>query len=119
MDELMKFTMDAINDIVSFKLYDKFDITIPLKDWKFMCQKRWFTNKPTQHEVEVEFGVCGARGASNNEEANKIVRKTIEALRGFIEEDTMLECKKHLDSSKRIIGHMDENGHISFSEAEE
>ena len=34
-NKLLEFTMDVINDIVSFKLYDKFDIIIPIKEWKF------------------------------------------------------------------------------------
>ena len=106
MDKLLKFSMDIIKETVFFKLYDKFDIRIPIKEWKFMCQKRWLTNKPTQHKVEVEFGVCGARNASDNNEANEIVKKTIESLHGFIEEDTLSECRKHLDGPKRIIGHM-------------
>ena len=83
MDRLLKFSLNEICDTVSFKLYDKFDIPIPAKEWIFMCRKRWFTDNPTQHEVE--FGVCGARSAFNHDEANDIVRKTIEALHGFMD----------------------------------
>ena len=97
MDKLLDFTMDTSSETVSFTLYDRFNIIIPVKEWEFMCQKRWFSDTPTQQEVEVEFGVCGARDASDNDEANEIVKKTIEALHDFIEEDTILECQKHLD----------------------
>ena len=118
MNKPIDFIINTNNGTASFPLYGKFNITIPLNEWEFLCQKRWFSNTPSQHEVEIEFGVCGARSASDNNEANEIVNKTIEALHGFIEEDTIAECEKHLDSSKRIIGHMNENGDIFFSEEE-
>lgn len=89
MTRLLDFTVNSGKKTVTFTLYNRFDITIPIEEWEFMCQKRWFSDTPTQHEAEVEFGVCGAEDASDNDEANEIVRKIIEALHGFIEEDTV------------------------------
>ena len=118
MDKLLDYSVDTDSETVSFRLYDKFDISVPAKDWGFLCQKRWFTDKPSQEEVEAEFGVCGARGALDNDEANMIAKKTIETLRGFIEEDTVQECEKRLDSPKRLVGHISKSGDIYFSEAD-
>lgn len=114
MEDLLDYTIS--NNKVSFYLYDVFNIVIPIDYWEFMCQKRWFTDTPTKHEVEVEFGVCGARKAANDDEANEIVKKAIETIYDFVEEDTILECEEHLDNSKRIVGHMDEKGTVYFSE---
>lgn len=72
---------------VCFELYGKFTIAIPANDWAFMCEKRWFSDEPLTADVEAEFGICGAREANDNEEANDIVRKTIAAYKRIMHAD--------------------------------
>ncbi len=75
-----------------FRLYDKFTITISIKDWSFMCEKRWFSKEPNIEDVEAEFGVCGAREAQNDAEANKIVQKTVDTYKRIMHADVESDC---------------------------
>lgn len=109
-NKLLEFTMDVINDIVSFKVYDKFDITISMKDWKFMCQKRWFTNRPYKDEVEAEFGLYGARNAKTSEEAFQCVKECIEDLKSVIGADIKDQCNKLIDSDISTFLTIDKDG---------
>ncbi len=58
---------------VHFTLYDKFDICLPIEHWRFMCEKRWFSDYPDREAVEAEFGLYGARRAKSSEEAQRCV----------------------------------------------
>lgn len=102
-----------------FQLYDKFTIKLPIEDWVFMCNKRWFSDTPKTEDVEAEFGICGAREAKNDEEANTIVQKTVNAYKRIMYADVEADCRELLHSTSKTIGRMDQNGHIYFEEAEE
>lgn len=115
---MSKIKPDFLKDTneVRFTLYGKFNITIPVDDWNFMCEKRWFSNSPTKHEVETEFGVCGARSASDNDEANEIVLNTIKAYKRILQHDEEDDGRISLNSSSRLVAKMDKNGKIYFVE---
>ncbi len=104
---------------VRFRLYDKFEIFIPVEDWAFMCKSRWFSEEPATADVEAEFGVCGARSARNNEEANEIVQKTINAYKRMMHADIKEDCRELLKSTPKTVARIDKNGHIYFDEAED
>ena len=70
-----------------FTLYDKFSIFLPISDWVFMCERRWFSDEPERADVEAEFGVCGARSAKSNEEANEIVQNTVYSYKRMMNTD--------------------------------
>ena len=104
---------------VCFRLYDKFDICLPIKDWAFMCERRWFSDMPKLSTVEAEFGVCGAHDAQNNEEANAIVQKAVNAYKRMMHADIEEECRNLLDSTSKTVARVDDEGHIYFEEVQD
>lgn len=116
--------MDTINadytkviGSVYFELYDTFSIVIPINDWVFMCDKRWFSDEPQRADVEAEFGACGAREARTNEEANEIVRKTIAAYKRIMNADIESDCRRLIDSTSKTVAKIDKTGNLFFEEA--
>ncbi len=101
---------------VNFSLYDKFNITISIDDWLFMCKNRWFSDEPLREDVEAEFGVCGARSAKDNKEANMIVNKTIGTYKRIMQTDIEKDCRKTLNSTSKTVARIDKNGNIYFEE---
>jgi hypothetical protein len=116
MSELLKPDFASEPEHVRFKLYNRFLITMPIKDWVFMCKNRWFSDEPEIADVEAEFGVCGARQAKSDEEANEIVRNTVKTYRRIMHADIETECRKFLDSTVRTVARIDENGKIFFED---
>ena len=104
---------------VCFRLYDRFDICLPVKDWIFMCDNRWFSREPYTADVEAEFGVCGAREAKSNKEANEIVQKTVNTYKRIMRSDITNDCRELLNSTSKTVARMDENGNIYFEEAKD
>jgi len=101
---------------VYFELYGKFAIVIPIDDWAFMCEKRWFSDEPKVEDVEAEFGVCGAREALSSEEANNIVRKTIAAYKRMMQANGEDDDRKLLDSTSKTVVRMDKDGKFYFED---
>ena len=79
---------------VNFTLYDRFAIKLSIKDWSFMCERRWFSDEPARDDVEAEFGACGAREATDNIEANQIVQNTIDAYKRMMHIDVQNDCRQ-------------------------
>ncbi len=97
---------------VSFRLYDRFHITIPLSEWDFMCSHRWLTDSPDQEDVDAEFGVCGARSARDDWEATAIVRDTIAALHNLM----TAESFKSAPSGKKFVVRVSDVGSAYYTE---
>ena len=102
---------------VHFVIYGKFDISLSISDWRFMCDRRWFSNNPKLADVEAEFGICGAREARNNAEANEIVQKSVNAYRRFMSIDISEACRNLLESNSNLVARLDGDGNILIEEA--
>lgn len=103
-------------DGATFKLFDKFTITIPIKDWQYLCKYRWLTKNPSQEDVDVEFGVYGARTAKNNIDANHIVALAIEDIKRLNNLDVCGLCEDYINSGKHRSATTATNGNIVITE---
>ena len=115
----IKPDFDKKTEYVHFELYGKFLIVLPVDDWEFMCKYRWFSEEPKTADVEAEFGVCGARNAVSDDEANEIVQKTVNAYKRMMHADIKGDCRRLLDSTSKTVARVDKDGSIYFEEAEE
>lgn len=112
MKELLKLDFSKSLGNVCFRVYDKFDIILPLKDWRFLCNKRWFTNSPEKAIAEAEFGLYGARKAQTQESAQKCVENCVKDLKDIMGMDIDKECRDLLDSSTSTLLTIDKNGKL-------
>lgn len=101
---------------VYFRLYDKFDIFLPIKDWDFLCKKRWFSDNPDTEIAEAEFGLYGARNAEDNNQAVECVKRCVTDLRDIMDPDTKTglkeQCNKLLNSDISTLLTFDSNGNL-------
>ena len=101
---------------VCFKLYNKFNICLPIKDWQFLCENRWFSNTPDREVVEAEFGLYDARKADNSEEVLQCIKNCIADLKDIMGIDVCEQCNELLDSNTSQLLTINENGELIFKE---
>ncbi len=104
---------------VFFTLYDDINVHMALMDWQFLCEKRWFSDKPFRDEVEAEFGLYGARAENTSGGVMRCIDNCVADLRNIIEPELTEEHNRVLDSNCETLLTLDENGNITVDQAKE
>ena len=80
---------DFVDHNAIFTVYDGIKVRLSTEDWRFLCEKRWFSYEPYRDEVEAEFGLYGAREKHTPKEVSDCIRACIEDLKNVMDSEIM------------------------------